>query len=91
MDIMACFKGYEGAWITILWNPAIPNEFQPSRFTVFRFSSASSKPLAMAFGSLQERDLGQKFVVDATLAADLSKAGLSDNLSDTIDYASVYE
>ena len=39
---------------------------------------------------LQERELGQKFVVDTTLTTDLSKAGSSDELGDTVDYASVY-
>ena len=38
----------------------------------------------------QERVLGQKFVVDATLEADLSAAGASDALCDTVNYASVY-
>lgn len=34
--------------------------------------------------------LGQKFVVDATLWADLAAAGRSDNLQDTIDYSKAY-
>ena len=34
--------------------------------------------------------LGQKFRVDATLMCDLSKAGQSDNLHNTINYAQVY-
>lgn len=39
----------------------------------------------------QERRLGQKFVVDATLETSLQKAGCSDDLNDTINYAAVYE
>ncbi len=38
----------------------------------------------------QENVLGQKFVVDATLWADLAAAGRSDNLQDTIDYRQAY-
>ena len=40
---------------------------------------------------LQENKLGQKFVVDATLLADLSHAGRTDDLQRTINYARVYE
>jgi dihydroneopterin aldolase len=40
---------------------------------------------------LQENKLGQKFVVDATLLADLSHAGRTDDLQRTINYAQVYE
>ena len=39
----------------------------------------------------QERALGQKFVVDATLALDLREAGRSDDLAHTVNYAAVYE
>jgi dihydroneopterin aldolase len=39
---------------------------------------------------LQENVLGQKFVVDATLWADLAAAGRSDSLQDTIDYSKAY-
>lgn len=39
---------------------------------------------------LQENVLGQKFVVDATLWTDLTSAGQSDHLHDTIDYSVVY-
>eukprot|EP00887_Chlorella_sp_A99_P001418 scaffold8.g1418.t1 len=39
----------------------------------------------------EERTLGQKFVVDAVLAADLRAAGESDDLQRTINYARVYE
>jgi len=38
----------------------------------------------------KERRGGQYFIVDIELETDLSKAGRSDNLNDTIDYASVY-
>jgi dihydroneopterin aldolase len=37
-----------------------------------------------------ERDLGQRFVVDVELFADLRQAGLSDDLSKTIDYGEVH-
>jgi dihydroneopterin aldolase len=37
-----------------------------------------------------ENDLGQKFIVDIELECDLSAPSLSDNLSDTIDYVSIY-
>ena len=40
---------------------------------------------------MQEQALGQKFVVDATLATNLKQAGVSDDLDDTIDYAAVYK
>jgi len=39
---------------------------------------------------VQERRLGQKFMVDATLTTDLREAGRSDDLGHTIDYAAVY-
>lgn len=35
--------------------------------------------------------MGQKFVVDATIFSDLSQAGRTDDLHDTLDYAAVYE
>jgi len=38
-----------------------------------------------------ERELGQKFLVDIELECDLTAAGQSDALSDTIDYVSIYE
>ena len=41
--------------------------------------------------SLQENALGQKFVVDATLAADLAHAGHSDDVKQTVNYADVYQ
>jgi dihydroneopterin aldolase len=37
----------------------------------------------------QERELGQRFTVDLELIADISRAGSSDRIEDTIDYASV--
>jgi len=38
----------------------------------------------------EERALGQRFVVDVELERDLSPAGLSDDLSMTVNYAAVY-
>ncbi|KAG7670143.1 hypothetical protein Ndes2526B_g06545 [Nannochloris sp. 'desiccata'] len=38
----------------------------------------------------EERSLGQKFVINATLTANLQKAGKTDDLQDTINYAAVY-
>lgn len=37
-----------------------------------------------------EREQGQRFYVDAEINADLSLAGTTDNLTDTIDYTIVY-
>jgi dihydroneopterin aldolase len=37
-----------------------------------------------------ERELGQRFVVDVELEADLRQAGRSDRLDDTVDYPSAY-
>ncbi|MBV9468113.1 MAG: dihydroneopterin aldolase, partial [Abitibacteriaceae bacterium] len=37
-----------------------------------------------------ERELGQKFIVDIELECDLTAAGESDDLQDTIDYMSIY-
>lgn len=37
-----------------------------------------------------ENELGQKFVVDIELETDLSAAGASDDLNDTIDYVAIY-
>jgi dihydroneopterin aldolase len=39
----------------------------------------------------EERALGQRFTVDVTLAADLGKAGRSDDLGDTVSYSAVYK
>ena len=38
-----------------------------------------------------ERELGQKFLVDIELECDLTEAGQTDALADTIDYVSLYE
>lgn len=38
----------------------------------------------------QENTLGQKFVVDAVLWADIAKSGRTDSLEDTLDYRKVY-
>ena len=37
-----------------------------------------------------ERDLGQPFIVDVELRLDLSPAGLSDDLTKTVDYREVH-
>lgn len=37
-----------------------------------------------------EREQGQRFYVDVEMVADLSLAGTTDNLLDTIDYTAVY-
>lgn len=39
----------------------------------------------------EENTLGQKFFIDVELYVDLKKAGLSDNVNDTVSYAEVYE
>ncbi len=39
----------------------------------------------------EERVLGQRFVVDLELFRDLSEAGRSDELSQTVNYASVFK
>ena len=39
---------------------------------------------------MQEKQLGQKFVVHATLYCDFSEAAKSDALKDTVNYAAVY-
>ena len=38
----------------------------------------------------EEREMGQPFVVDLEVEADLSAAGRSDSLEDTINYAALY-
>lgn len=38
-----------------------------------------------------ENEIGQRFFVDISLALDLSKAGQSDQLEDSINYADIYE
>lgn len=37
-----------------------------------------------------ERELGQRFVVDIELGCDLRPAGLSDDLTETVDYSEVH-
>jgi dihydroneopterin aldolase len=39
----------------------------------------------------EERALGQRFVVDVTMECDTAAAGASDDLTQTVDYASVYD
>ena len=39
----------------------------------------------------EERELGQRFVVDLELELDLSAPAASDDLSDTVDYSRVYQ
>lgn len=39
----------------------------------------------------EENILGQKFVIDATIFSDLRQAGKTDELNDTLDYASIYD
>lgn len=39
----------------------------------------------------EEKTLGQKFFIDIELHAELSKAGKSDDVEDTIHYGEVYE
>ncbi len=39
---------------------------------------------------VEETQLGQRFFVDVALALDLSKAGQSDDVKDTVSYADVY-
>ena len=40
--------------------------------------------------SLAEQELGQRFVVDLEVERDLRRAGLSDNLDDTVNYSPMY-
>ena len=39
----------------------------------------------------EERVLGQRFEVDVEMRADLSAAGRSDDVADTVDYAAAYD
>jgi dihydroneopterin aldolase len=39
---------------------------------------------------LQENVLGQKFVIDLTMSVDLRKAGETDDLNHTVNYAEVF-
>ena len=41
--------------------------------------------------SPEERTLGQRFIVDLEVEADTRKAGASDDISDAINYAAVYQ
>lgn len=38
-----------------------------------------------------ERELGQKFIVDIEMSCDLSLAGETDEVKDTIDYVAMYD
>lgn len=38
-----------------------------------------------------EREMGQRFAVDAELSLDLARAGASDRLEDSLDYVAAYE
>jgi hypothetical protein len=59
--------------------------------------SVLAVPVSMACPShagcsgAQENKLGQRFVVDAVLQCDLEKAGLTDDLAHTVNYAEVYK
>lgn len=47
---------------------------------------------AAAHGVLpHEKEMRQRFVVDAELLLDLHAAGLHDDLAETVNYAEVYE
>jgi len=39
----------------------------------------------------EERQIGQRFVIDVELTIDLAQAGKSDSLADTVDYGSLIE
>lgn len=39
----------------------------------------------------EEKQIGQRFVIDLDLTVDLSRAGRSDALADTVDYGSLTE
>jgi dihydroneopterin aldolase len=39
---------------------------------------------------LAERELGQRFIVDLEIETDLSRAGRTDSLADTVSYSSLY-
>lgn len=41
--------------------------------------------------SAAEKETGRRYEVDCDLSVDLSESGKSDRLTDTIDYAAVYE
>lgn len=39
----------------------------------------------------EEKSLGQKFYIDIELSLDLKKAGVTDNVQDTVSYAEIYQ
>ena len=39
----------------------------------------------------EEKSMGQRFYIDVVLYLDLSQAGRSDDISDTVNYAHVYD
>ncbi|MEN8904867.1 MAG: dihydroneopterin aldolase [Clostridiales bacterium] len=39
----------------------------------------------------EEQKLGQEFIIDIKMFLDLRKAGISDSISDTVDYSKVYK
>lgn len=39
----------------------------------------------------EERDVGQPFIIDISMYVDLAKAGASDDLAATVNYAEVYK
>lgn len=41
--------------------------------------------------TVEERTLGQRFTVDLEVFLSLNKAGISDDLQDTVDYGQLYE
>ena len=38
-----------------------------------------------------EREMGQRFAVDVEMSLDLTRAGVTDELDDTLDYTAAYE
>lgn len=38
----------------------------------------------------EEKAMGQKFIIDVELSLDLKKAGLSDDIANTLNYADIY-
>jgi dihydroneopterin aldolase len=41
--------------------------------------------------TMEEKQLGQRFIVDVELETSLARSGQSDQLSDTIDYGAVFQ
>ncbi|SJZ86652.1 dihydroneopterin aldolase [Selenihalanaerobacter shriftii] len=39
----------------------------------------------------EEKELGQRFIIDLTLETDLKEAGMTDEVTKTINYAEVYQ